>query len=62
MALDAHRWRYAIANEAFGSAPSVVDEGACLGLAVDALAGGRVEGAWSSGRDAAERLLRALAD
>ena len=59
-ALDAHRWRYAIAAEAFGSTPSVVDDGAHLGLAVDALAGGRVEGAWTSGRDAAERLLRAL--
>ncbi len=61
VALDAHRWRYAIAAEAFGSTPSVVDEGARLGLAVDALAGGRVEGAWLSGRDAAERMLRALA-
>lgn len=61
VALDAHRWRYAIANEAFGNAPSVVDADARLGLAVDALAGGRVEGAWLSGRDAAERMLRALA-
>jgi predicted NAD/FAD-dependent oxidoreductase len=62
VALDAHRWRYAIANEAFGNAPSVVDADARLGLAVDALAGGRVEGAWLSGRAAAERMLRALAN
>lgn len=62
VALDAHRWRYAIANEAFGNAPSVVDADARLGLAVDALAGGRVEGAWTSGRDAAERMVRALAN
>ena len=62
VALDAHRWRYAIATEAFGNEMSIVDADARLGLAVDALAGGRVEGAWVSGRDAAERMLRALAN
>ncbi len=60
VALDAHRWRYAIAAEAFGNEMSIVDADARLGLAVDALAGGRVEGAWVSGRNAAERMLRVL--
>jgi renalase len=53
--LEGHRWRYALAAEREGS-PCVVDRAAGLALIGDAVAGGRVEGAWCSGRAAAELL------
>lgn len=55
-ALQAHRWRYARVE---GQAPHAAYHDASSGLAVagDWLAGGRVEGAWRSGRAAALAVL-----
>ena len=54
--LQAHRWRYA---RVAGTAPQLAYHDRALGLAVagDWLAGGRVEGAWLSGRAAALALM-----
>lgn len=61
LAWAAHRWRYAITESAV--------EGACvwhgaagLGLCGDWLNGGRVEGAWLSGRALAQRVLAGVRD
>jgi renalase len=59
VSLDAHRWRYAIAAD--GAAEGfVADAGQRIWLASDAFTGGRVEGAYCSGRSAAQSMLRAL--
>ena len=48
--VQVHRWRYALAEHTPG--PSMVfDQGIGLGLCGDALAGGKVEGAWQSAVD-----------
>lgn len=54
-----HRWRYSRPGPAAPEADDRfwVDTGAGLALAGDWLAGGRVEGAWLSGRGAAARLI-----
>ena len=52
--LDVHRWRYALPAEGAPAGPWT-DESGTLAVAGDALAGGRVEGAWLSGLAAAER-------
>lgn len=59
-AFTLHRWRYAQpqARCALGAA---WDAEECVGLAGDWLNGGRVEGAWLSGRDLATRMVASLA-
>lgn len=52
----AHRWRYARGALA-DVAPAAWDAGSGLGLCGDWLCGGRVEGAWRSGRALAAELL-----
>jgi hypothetical protein len=53
---DAHRWRYA--QGALDPAPgALVDAAGTLAVAGDWCHGGRIEGAWLSGTQAAERLL-----
>ena len=52
------RWRYALGSDRTGEAAHVFSDGAPLVLAGDAIAGGKIEGAWLSGREAA-RLLSA---
>jgi predicted NAD/FAD-dependent oxidoreductase len=53
------RWRYAMPTHAQGGAPSVhFDVPAPLVLAGESFAGGKIEGAWLSGRAAGEILLR----
>ena len=53
------RWRYAMPTHALGDAPSVqFDAPAQLVLAGETFAGGKIEGAWLSGRAAGESLLR----
>ena len=59
VSLDAHRWRYAIAAD--GATEGCVEDAAQrIWLASDAFTGGRVEGAFCSGRSAAQSMLRAL--
>jgi len=53
------RWRYAMPTHAQGGTPSVhFDVPAPLVLAGESFAGGKIEGAWLSGRAAGESLLR----
>ena len=59
VSLDAHRWRYAIAADG-ATEGCVEDAGQRIWLASDAFTGGRVEGAFCSGRSAAQSMLRAL--
>ena len=56
----AHRWRYALVEEAVG-APALWDGARGLGVAGDALLGGRIEAAWESGAALAGHVLRSLA-
>ena len=59
--LSAHRWRYAIpARDQPGDLGAQVDPEAPLLLCGDWLAGGRVEGAFLCGLDAAFKLMRRL--
>ncbi len=60
LAVSMHRWRYADCQaETFGS---VWDSGLKVGLCGDWLHGGKVEGAWLSGRHLAATLLESLGD
>jgi renalase len=61
-AWSAHRWLYADLAPATPSSAedSVWDGGLSLGLCGDWLGGGKVEGAWLSGRALAQRLLASL--
>ena len=52
------RWRYALGPEGDGQAALLFSDGPPLVLAGDAIAGGKIEGAWLSGQEAA-RLLGA---
>ena len=58
-----HRWRYARPGPGAPDADDLcwTDTAAGLAIAGDWLAGGRVEGAWLSGREAARRLIAAYA-
>lgn len=58
-AWSAHRWRYADSAPALGI-NHVWDAVAGLGLCGDWLNGGKVEGAWLSGRDLGLQVVRAL--
>ncbi len=64
--LQVHRWRYAFPVEAIGLAslgtyiPTGSGKGLPLVCSGDWCAGGRVEGAWLSGQDAARTLLQML--
>lgn len=60
--VHAHRWRYARPGPEAPDPERLcwVEPEARLAVAGDWLAGGRIEGAWHSGRAAAERLARAL--
>ncbi|NDY94871.1 NAD(P)/FAD-dependent oxidoreductase [Wenzhouxiangella limi] len=53
--LSAHRWRYALAPEPLNEA-CLVNQSRALVVAGDWCAGNRIEGAWTSGRAAAEVL------
>lgn len=59
-AWSAHRWRYADTDPALDIA-CAWDAQTALGLCGDWLHGGRVEGAWLSGRQLARRVLEATA-
>lgn len=59
-AWSAHRWRYADSAPALGI-NHVWNAAAGLGLCGDWLNGGKVEGAWLSGRDLGLQVVRALA-
>jgi predicted NAD/FAD-dependent oxidoreductase len=52
------RWRYALGTKAGGELARVISGPEPLVLAGDAIAGGKIEGAWLSGRAAAQALLR----
>jgi predicted NAD/FAD-dependent oxidoreductase len=52
------RWRYALGPAADGELARVFPGPPPLVLAGDAIAGGKIEGAWLSGRAAAQALLR----
>jgi predicted NAD/FAD-dependent oxidoreductase len=54
----AHRWRYALSVEAERPGPFVHDARVGLSWCGDALVGGRVEGAFTSGADLGEYLVR----
>jgi predicted NAD/FAD-dependent oxidoreductase len=57
--VQAHRWRYALpSNPLAPNLPALWDRTHQLGLCGDWLAGGRVEGAWLSGKTCAEQLLK----
>lgn len=58
-----HRWRYARPGAGAPDADDLcwTDTAAGLAIAGDWLAGGRIEGAWLSGREAARRLIAAYA-
>ncbi len=64
--LQVHRWRYSLPVETLGMAsvgariPVSPDLGLPLVCAGDWCGGARIEGAWVSGQDAAERLLELL--
>ena len=53
---SAHRWRYASSDPAI-SIESVWDSATQIGLCGDWLNGGRVEGAWLSGKTLAQKML-----
>jgi predicted NAD/FAD-dependent oxidoreductase len=53
---SAHRWRFALLNPGL-DVGSLVDRERAVALAGDAYCGGRIEGAYLSGIDAAERLM-----
>ena len=53
---SAHRWRYASSDPAI-SIGSVWDPQTQIGICGDWLNGGRVEGAWLSGRTLAQQML-----
>jgi len=55
--VKAHRWRYALAPEPLKQA-CLSSEAERLVVAGDWCAGNRIEGAWQSGRAAADVLLR----
>jgi renalase len=60
-AWTAHRWRYAMAELAPQQERLCTwDDGLALGLCGDWLAGGKVEGAWLSGRALAQQTLQTL--
>ena len=52
------RWRYALGPKADGDLARIFPGPPPLVLAGDAIAGGKIEGAWLSGRAAAQALLR----
>jgi hypothetical protein len=56
-ALFLQRWRYALGSESNGKAAHHFSSGAPLVLVGDAIAGGKIEGAWLSGQAAAQALL-----
>lgn len=58
--LAAHRWLYAMAQPVDGE-PALWDASLRLGLAGDWLLAPRVESAWVSGRELADRMIAALA-
>ncbi|MEN9224800.1 MAG: FAD-dependent oxidoreductase [Thermostichus sp. HHBFW_bins_43] len=64
--MQVHRWRYALPLETMGLAslgtriPGSAAEGLPMVCAGDWCAGGRIEGAWLSGLDAAQKLLEML--
>ncbi|MEN9222010.1 MAG: FAD-dependent oxidoreductase [Thermostichus sp. BF3_bins_97] len=64
--MQVHRWRYALPLETMGLASlgtrisTSSTEGLPLVCAGDWCAGGRIEGAWLSGQDAAQKLLEML--
>ena len=55
-----HRWRYAQTDPPLDTG-SAWDAGAALGVCGDWLNGGKVEGAWMSGRELAQQVLQWLA-
>jgi predicted NAD/FAD-dependent oxidoreductase len=57
--ISAHRWRYAMAPEPLKEA-CLIDQPKSLVVAGDWCAGNRIEGAWRSGKSAAEALLNIL--
>ena len=60
VAWSAHRWRYADTEAAPGTVFSW-DAGHSLGLCGDWLNGGKVEGAWLSGKALARRIINSYA-
>lgn len=54
------RWRYALGPQTAGEPARLVSGTPPLVLAGDAIAGGKIEGAWLSGREAAHLALSAL--
>ncbi|ALO45267.1 NAD(P)/FAD-dependent oxidoreductase [Pseudohongiella spirulinae] len=54
---SAHRWRYARNGDAPDAPVSRLESGLKLGICGDWLNGGRVEGAWQSGRHLAQSIL-----
>ena len=57
LSLEVHRWRYSVASGSPGES-CLVDEAMSLVLCGDWCIGARVEGAWLSGRAAADSLVQ----